>query len=65
MLIVVEFPEVQETFQFDLEDSATIAQLKSELDEQNRKFSVRTYDVSKTAQKLRLITDSNFEAKVF
>ena len=39
--------------------------IEGSLDEQNRKFSVRTYDVSKTAQKLRLITDSNFEAKVF
>ena len=39
--------------------------VEGSLDEQNRKFSVRTYDVSKTAKKLRLITDSNFEAKVF
>ena len=34
MLIVVELPEVEETFQFDLEDSATIAQLKSELEDE-------------------------------
>ena len=39
--------------------------VEGSLDEQNRKFNVRTYDVSKTAKKLRLITDSNFEAKVF
>ena len=34
MLISVELPEADETFQFDLEDSATIAQLKSELEEE-------------------------------
>ena len=34
MLIVVELPEAEETFQFDLEDSATIAQLKSELEDE-------------------------------
>ena len=34
MLIFVELPEAEETFQFDLEDSATIAQLKSELEEE-------------------------------
>ena len=32
MLILVELPEGEETFQFDLEDSAMIAQLKSELE---------------------------------
>ena len=34
MLIVVELPEAEETFQFDLEDSATIAKLKSELEDE-------------------------------
>ena len=34
MLISVELPEADETFQFDLEDSATLAQLKSELEDE-------------------------------
>ena len=34
MLIFVELPEADETFQFDLKDSATIALLKSELEEE-------------------------------
>ena len=34
MLIFVELPEADETFQFDLEDSAMIAQLKSELEDE-------------------------------
>ena len=34
MLIIVKLPEAEEKFQFDLEDSATIAQLKSELEDE-------------------------------
>ena len=39
--------------------------VEGSMDQQNRKFSFRTYNVSKTAKKLRFTTDSNFEAKVF
>ena len=39
--------------------------VEGSMDEQNRKFSFRTYNVSKTAKKLRFTTDANFEAKVF
>ena len=35
MLIFVELPEADETFQFDLENSAMIAQLQSELEDEN------------------------------
>ena len=34
MLVSVELPSADETFQFDLEDSATILELKSELEEE-------------------------------
>ena len=39
--------------------------VEGSMDEQNRKFSLRTYNVSKTAKKLRFTTEANFEAKVF
>ena len=39
--------------------------VEGSLGEQNRKISFRTYNVSKTAKKLRFTTDANFEAKVF
>ena len=35
MLIFVELPEADETFQFGLENSAMIAQLQSELEDEN------------------------------
>ena len=39
--------------------------VEGSLNEKNRKFSFRPYDVSKKAKKLRFTTDENFEAKVF
>ena len=39
--------------------------VEGSLNEMNRKFSFRPYDVSKKAKKLRFTTDENFEAKVF
>ena len=38
--------------------------VEGSLNEKNRKFSFRPYDVSKKAKKLRFTTDENFEAKV-
>ena len=35
------------------------------LNDQNRKFSVRVFDVSKACVKLRFTTDEKFDAKVF
>jgi len=39
--------------------------VEGSLDEKNRKFSVRVYDVSKEAKMLRLITDESLDAKIF
>ena len=39
--------------------------VEGSMEEQNRKFSFRTYNISKTAKKLRVTTDANFEGKVF
>ena len=39
--------------------------MEGSLKDQNRKFSVRAYDVSKKAKKLRFETDEDFNAKVF
>jgi hypothetical protein len=39
--------------------------VEGSLNEKNRKFSFRRYDVSKKAKKLRFTTDENFHAKVF
>ena len=39
--------------------------VEGSLNEKNRKFSFRPYDVSKKAKKLRFTTDENFHAKVF
>ena len=39
--------------------------VEGSLDEKNRKFNVRLYDVSKEAKMLRLTTDDSLDAKVF
>ena len=39
--------------------------VEGSLSKQNRKFSVQVYEVSKSAKKIRITTDDNFDAKVF
>ena len=56
MLVSVELPSANETFQFDLEDSATILELKSELEEET--------DFSPERQNLYfvgILLDSNYD----
>ena len=56
MLISVELPEADETFQFDLGDSATIAQLKSELEDETS-FSPERQNLYFVG----ILLDSNFD----